>query len=281
MTNKFMYLTIETQPDDYGRQRFLLQWRSDSIGYYRNESGLAAQYFYANLKEHTKSLRRRGYKIIKIQTGELEMDNQMLSTPKTNYEEEKARKAKVIADARKKFADVATQFSLFTDKTASFFRDENVPEWYENVGTLRFKDSVSLRVRADFYRSSRPFGERIRVRAEYTSTYLPYDFLKDKTTEITMALSRSTEALVKDIARRLLPDAIAIHEAGVTGEKAHNEYEAKLNAFVKEVIAATGEGERDNRHGKGVEQGQYDARHDVAGWVNGYYIHLRTSHENR
>ncbi len=199
-----------------------------------------------------------------------------------NYEEEKALKAKAIRDARKKFAEVTTELLLFTSVTAQFFPDKREPDgWSESVGTLQFKDSVTLDIRLEFNVSRHSAETRAVIRTEHKNQFLPYGFLEGRTTRITVNPSRSAEAIARDIGRRLFPDAFAIHEAEVKGEKAHSDYETAMSAFVEEVMAATGEKERDLTHSKGVERGRNDCRHEITGWLNGYYVKIRTRHEER
>jgi hypothetical protein len=61
---KIVFITIEDKtPDDLGRQHFWAQWMSNAIGKRKNETGLAGQIFFGNLKQHIKGWEEGGYTV--------------------------------------------------------------------------------------------------------------------------------------------------------------------------------------------------------------------------
>jgi len=60
-----VYITIgDKPPDNLGRQMFLIEWKSDTIGKHLNEVGLRGQFFFCNLEESVKSWQEKGFKIV-------------------------------------------------------------------------------------------------------------------------------------------------------------------------------------------------------------------------
>jgi hypothetical protein len=58
-------ITIEGKtPDHLGRILFLAQWKADNIGPNCNEMGKRGQYFFANVSDHIRRLKKEGCLVI-------------------------------------------------------------------------------------------------------------------------------------------------------------------------------------------------------------------------
>jgi len=61
---KILYVTFrDNGPDNEGRRHFLLEWESNHIGYFKNETGLFGQIFFTQPEKEIYSFIKKDYEI--------------------------------------------------------------------------------------------------------------------------------------------------------------------------------------------------------------------------
>lgn len=114
-----------------------------------------------------------------------------------------------------------------------------MPDWDITAHTERRSNQIAAKLpeKGCLTLSVSPYGQpgRVVVRGEY-----PQQYGYECVAEITVALSRGPEALVKEIKRRLLPEYLPSYARAVERQKAAEEYQAKQDAALLELATVLG-----------------------------------------